>query len=76
MLLVNFMIIQFVSLKLDRFYCIRVMNYKKRFFLLTWWTNVLKWVINGFTGKKSCKKQNKDILKKKLLSIIHKTKKQ
>ena len=30
----------------------------------------------SFTDKKSYKKQKKDILKKKLLIIIHKTKKQ
>ena len=32
--------------------------------------------ITSLTDKKSCKKQKKDILKKNLLSIIYKTKKQ
>ena len=31
---------------------------------------------NRLTEKKSCKKQERDILKKKMLTIIHKTKKQ
>ena len=31
--------------------------------------------ITGLIGKKSCKKQKKNIRKKKLLSIMHKTKK-
>ena len=34
-----------------------------------------KWIITGLIDKKSCKKQKKNILKKKLLSIMHKTKK-
>ena len=29
--------------------------------LLTWRTNVQKWVITGLTGKKSCKNQKKKI---------------
>ena len=37
--------------------------------------NVLKRVITCLTEKKCCKKQKKDILKKKLLGNIHKTKK-
>ena len=32
---------------------------------MTWQTNVYWWVINGLKGKKSCKKQKKNILKKK-----------
>ena len=36
--------------------------------------NVQKSVITGLIGKKSCKKQKKDILKKKLLNIMQKTK--
>ena len=32
--------------------------------------------IASLTDKTSCKKQKKDIRKKKLLSIVHKTKKQ
>ena len=49
---------------------------EKGFFLLSWQINVQKGLITGLTEKKSCKKQKKDILKKKLLSIIYKTKKQ
>ena len=45
-------------------------------FLLTWQTNVEKWAIISLTDNKSCKKQKKDILKEKLLSIIWETKKQ
>ena len=45
-------------------------------FLLICQTNIQKWVTTSLTDKKSCKKQKKDILKKKLLSIIYKTKKQ
>ena len=45
-------------------------------FLLICQTNIQKWVSTGLADKKSCKKQKKDILKKKLLSIIYKTKKQ
>ena len=63
------MIIQFHP-KLDRFYCIEVMNSLKKIFLLTRQINVEKRVIGGLKEKKSCKKQKKDILKKKLLSII------
>ena len=53
------MIIQF-RLKLNKFYCIGVINYLKKTFLLTWQTNVSKWVITGLTENKSCKKQKKD----------------
>ena len=35
----------------------------------------IKSIVTGLTDKKSCKKQKKIILKKKLLSIINKTKK-
>ena len=48
----------------------------KRFFLLTWQTNIQKWAITGLIDKKSCKKQKKDTPKKMLLNIILKTKKQ
>ena len=36
----------------------------------------IKMSIASLTDKTSCKKQKKDILKKKLLSIVHETKKQ
>ena len=52
------------------------MNELKNIFLLTQKINIWEWVITGLTEKKFCKKQKKDLLKKKLLSIIHKTKKQ
>ena len=57
------MIIQF-PLILGRFYCIGVMNYLKKIFLLTGQTNIQKLVITSLIDKKSCKKQKKDILKK------------
>ena len=46
---------------------------------MSWQINVWKWSINGLIDKKSFKKQKKNreklFLKKKLLSIMHKTKK-
>ena len=44
-------------------------------FLMSCQINVWKWAIAGLIGKKSCKKQKKNIPKKKLLNIMHKTKK-
>ena len=69
------MIIQF-RLKLDRFYCIGVMNEQKKNFLVTWQTNILKKVTTGLIDKKSYKKRKKDILKKKQQIIMHKTNEQ
>ena len=48
---------------------------EKDFCYLTWQIIIKKLVITGLTDDKSCIKQKKDILKKKLLSIICKTKK-
>ena len=75
MLIVKLTIIQFY-LKLNRPYGIGVMNQMKKIFLLGRQINVWKWVINGLTENKSWKKQKEAILKKKLLSIIYKAKKQ
>ena len=69
------MIIQ-SQLKLDKFYCIEVMNWLKKIFFVNSKINVKKLFITSSTEKKSCKKQKKDILKKKHLIYIGKTKKQ
>ena len=51
----------------------KIMIEKKWFFY--WFVKLIykKWIITGLIGKKSCKKKN--ILKKKLLSFLNKTKK-
>ena len=70
----DLMIIQF-RLKLDKFYCIGVINQQNKIFLMSWQIDILKWIITGLIGKKSCKKYKKNIPKKNLLSIMHKTRK-
>ena len=53
----------------------KIMIEKNWFFY--WFVKLIykKWIITGLIGKKSCKKQKKNILNKKLLSIINRTKK-
>ena len=58
------MIIQF-RLKLDKFYCIGVINQQNKIFLMSWQIDILKWIITGLIGKKSCKKQKKKCSKEK-----------